>query len=283
METRKFRIFLSAVDTHDFAETGRNMFIFRSAVLQQISKLENELGVKLFERTTHEIKPTEAGKALIPLANKLVQTEDDIIRTMHNNSNSITIGTIYLQKPEIFTNCWNQIMKDKKGFENIKVNFQELHSIKEINNQVDLIEYYEINKFFDTNFAFKAMRQESIVIGIPKNNPLVKKNVIELSDLLPYEVAIEKEGISEMGDKVMDYIVNNYPSINLHSYGVYNSSFFTTAQFKQQLIIAASGMTQYMHPYVVKPLKLGIDVHALYGFYYRKKPSQRLAQFIDSL
>lgn len=280
MDTKKLKMFLDVVDTKDFAQTGRNLFISRSAVLQQITKLERNLGVKLFNRTTHSVSLTEAGAELVPLAQEIVQTADKIVQVMHNYSKTITVGTIFMQKPVLFTEYWNLV---KAKFPNVNVKFQELHNIKEINNQIDLIEYYEINKFLDNSFKFKPLRNESIVIGVPESNPLAKKAFINIKDLIPYEIAVESEGISDVGDKVLHYIRNKFPNMRIKSYGVYNSSFFTTAQFNQQLIIASSGMAQFMYPYKVKKLKLDIDVHALYGFYYRKNTSKPVMNFINEI
>lgn len=58
METNRLAIFLDVCKTGNFSETGRNLYVSRSAIVQEIKKLENELGVQLFQRSTHAVKIT---------------------------------------------------------------------------------------------------------------------------------------------------------------------------------------------------------------------------------
>ena len=81
METKQLAIFLDVCKTQSFSETSRNMYITRSAIVQHINKLEKYLGVKLFHRNSHGVKLTDAGKALIPFAQNMVDTNDSILRS----------------------------------------------------------------------------------------------------------------------------------------------------------------------------------------------------------
>lgn len=276
METKQLVIFLDVCKTKNFSETGRNMFITRSAIVQHINKLEKDLGVKLFQRNSHGVALTEAANALIPLAKNMVNTNELIIQTMHNFSNTLTVGTIYLQKPNFITNMLN---KQPSFSKNVQVNFQELKDIKQISNQIDVIEYYEITKYLDQAFNFKMLEKEPIFIAMPPTHELARKKSIDLKDLEGYTVAIEKEGVSVIGDEVKSKL-EKYPKINLKSYGFYNSSFFATAQYNNYLICIAKGMGIDVKPYVLRPLN--IKEKALYGIYYRKKASNLVNEFIKN-
>lgn len=276
METKQLAIFLDVCKTQSFSETSRNMYITRSAIVQYINKLEKYLGVKLFHRNSHGVKLTDAGKALIPLAQNMVDTNDSIIQTMHNFSNTITIGTIYLQKPNLITKMLNDRPKYAKK---IQIKFQELNNIKQINSQIDIIEYYEVTKYLDQSFNFLKLEEEPIFIALPPNHKLARKDSIDLKDLEGYTVAIEKSGVSVIGDKVKEKL-EKYPQINLKSYGIYNSSFFATAQYNNYLICIAKGMGIDTTPYVLRPLN--VSEKALYGIYYRKKPNNLVKEFIKN-
>ena len=276
METKQLAIFLDVCKTQSFSETSRNMYITRSAIVQHINKLEKYLGVKLFHRNSHGVKLTDAGKALIPLAQNMVDTNDSIIQTMHNFSHTITIGTIYLQKLNLITKMLNDRPKYAKK---IQIKFQELNNIKQINSQIDIIEYYEVTKYLDQSFNFLKLEEEPIFIDLPPNHKLARKDSIDLKDLEGYTVAIEKSGVSVIGDKVKEKL-EKYPQINLKSYGIYNSSFFATAQYNNYLICIAKGMGIDTTPYVLRPLN--VSEKALYGIYYRKKPNNLVKEFIKN-
>jgi DNA-binding transcriptional LysR family regulator len=56
-------LFVKAVDSGSFSATARSMNLTPSAVSKQISRLEDRLGARLFNRSTRQLAPTEEGRA----------------------------------------------------------------------------------------------------------------------------------------------------------------------------------------------------------------------------
>ena len=277
METNRLAIFLDVCKTGNFSETGRNMYVSRSAIVQEIKKLENELGVQLFQRSTHAVKITKSGKVLQPLAENILKTENKMFIQLHNFSKVITIGTIYSKQPKILTEFFSKNKDLRTGY---NIEFEELHGIKNINHHIDFIEYYEITKMLDQSFSFLPLREEPIYIAMPQDHPLVTKKRLKLTDLVGYDVAIEQTGISVIGDQVKEQLEQE-SGINLKSFGLYDSAFFAKAQFQGYLICLAEGMAQDVSPYVLRPLD--ISVRAQYGLYYRKNSSKIATHFLEKL
>ena len=63
MHTRQLETFVNLAKTLNYAATARALYISQPAVTQQIARLEQELGVKLFERDTRKVELTAAGRA----------------------------------------------------------------------------------------------------------------------------------------------------------------------------------------------------------------------------
>ncbi len=61
MYTRQLETFVSLAKTLSYATTAKAMYISQPAVTQQIAKLEQELGVRLFVRDTRKVALTAAG------------------------------------------------------------------------------------------------------------------------------------------------------------------------------------------------------------------------------
>ncbi|MBJ7537275.1 LysR family transcriptional regulator [Marinomonas transparens] len=57
-------VFIAVVEEHNFRAAADRLGITRSAVSQMIRKLEDQLGIALFTRTTRSVKLTEAGEHL---------------------------------------------------------------------------------------------------------------------------------------------------------------------------------------------------------------------------
>src|SRR5688572_16280070 len=64
------RCFVEAARLLSFRATGRVVGLTPAAVGQRIQKLEEQLGVKLFHRTTRTVVLTEAGLSVLPYAER---------------------------------------------------------------------------------------------------------------------------------------------------------------------------------------------------------------------
>ncbi|WP_327139551.1 LysR family transcriptional regulator [Nocardia sp. NBC_01327] len=76
MELRQLRYFRAIARTGSFSAAAAGEFVVQSALSQQIRKLEDELGVKLFERTTRSVRLTREGTQLLPLAERVLGDVD---------------------------------------------------------------------------------------------------------------------------------------------------------------------------------------------------------------
>ena len=58
MELHQLRYFLAVVRTKNFSRAAEQCHVAQPSLSQQIMKLEDELGEKLFERTKREVAPS---------------------------------------------------------------------------------------------------------------------------------------------------------------------------------------------------------------------------------
>ena len=72
MEIRQLKYFLKVAEALNFSEASRRLYITQSTLSQQISHLEQEIGLPLFESNSHGVDLTEAGKELRPYSQKAV-------------------------------------------------------------------------------------------------------------------------------------------------------------------------------------------------------------------
>jgi DNA-binding transcriptional LysR family regulator len=77
MELRHLTYFLAVAETKNFTRAAANCFVAQSALSQQISRLETEVGTALFFRSSRSVRLTPAGELLVPLARRILVDVDN--------------------------------------------------------------------------------------------------------------------------------------------------------------------------------------------------------------
>lgn len=80
MNTTQIKYFLTAAQTLNFTEAAKKIYITQSALSQQISALEAELGIELFIRDRNKIKLTPAGVVLLEELESFMDYYDRILQ-----------------------------------------------------------------------------------------------------------------------------------------------------------------------------------------------------------
>src|SRR6201994_2542712 len=78
MNLRQLRYAVALAEAQSFTKAADNEYVVQSALSQQLRKLEDELGITLFERTTRTVTPTPAGEALLPLMREVLAGVEQI-------------------------------------------------------------------------------------------------------------------------------------------------------------------------------------------------------------
>ena len=68
VELRQLATFVAVAEEGSFTRAADRLHVVQSAVSAGVRKLENELGATLFDRSTHSVKLTDSGRALLPEA-----------------------------------------------------------------------------------------------------------------------------------------------------------------------------------------------------------------------
>ena len=81
IELRQLRYAVLTADTQSFSRAAAKLNVKQSTLSRRVLQLEDQLGVKLFERTTRGAEPTENGKVFIEQARRIVTDVDNLQTT----------------------------------------------------------------------------------------------------------------------------------------------------------------------------------------------------------
>jgi LysR family transcriptional regulator, hydrogen peroxide-inducible genes activator len=83
--------YIVAVDTwHHFANAAEHCFVTQPTLSMQINKLEQELGIRIFDRSKQPVIATEAGTEIIAHARRVLSQRDDLLEHIQNRKGFVT-------------------------------------------------------------------------------------------------------------------------------------------------------------------------------------------------
>lgn len=97
MELHQLRYFVGVAETGSFTRAAERAFVAQPSLSQQIIKLENELGHKLFHRLGRKAVLTEAGAAFLERAQRILFEVDDAAKELRDSpglERTIVVGAI---------------------------------------------------------------------------------------------------------------------------------------------------------------------------------------------
>lgn len=92
------RLFLQVAGSRSFSETARSANLSQPALSRTIKLLEEDLGVRLFDRNSRNVHLTSAGAALVPIVERLTSDFDlafrELTQTFQGQRGRVVVGAL---------------------------------------------------------------------------------------------------------------------------------------------------------------------------------------------
>jgi len=208
MELRHLRYFIAVAEWKGFSHAARRLYISQSAISEQISDLENEIGVQLLLRNRRQVTLTDAGQVFLEEAKKVLAAADNAIesaqRAIRGQVGNLRIG--------FFTNgigvFFSSLIREfRKTHPDVKLSLFEMSARLQmealVNNEIDIAFTRELDPQFTAALTSELLFTEPLVAVLPRDHPLAGAPV-ELSDLASEQfVLIEREAWPTLFDSII--------------------------------------------------------------------------------
>lgn len=187
MELRQLRAFVAVASTLHFGHAAQSLHITQPALSQRIRYLERELRTTLLIRTTREIHLTEAGRTLLPYAQRMLDLEDRALGEMRalvrGRAGRLRIGYYATASPRLTSELVRQFRVDYPG---VLVEPSHANSNQTLdrlrNGEID-IGVVRLPMLGLNDVDVYIIETEPYVIALPTTHRLCRNSVVALNDL----------------------------------------------------------------------------------------------------
>lgn len=190
--------YIVAVDTYrSFVIAAEKCFVTQPTLSMQIQKLEDELGIKLFDRSKLPVVPTEIGVAVLAQA-RIILKENARIREIIADQKkevqgNLKVGIIPTLAPYLLPRILTGFMKK---YPKVKLEIWE-YPTEQIIQQLkqELLDCGLLaTPLHNPNLEEHPLFYESFVVYTAKSNPLYEKKVVRADELELKDVWLLNEG-----------------------------------------------------------------------------------------
>lgn len=183
MTEQQLSYFTSIVECGSYSEAALELDISQSTISKQVASLEDELNIKLFDRSSRKAALTSAGEALYPEAAAVLSQ----IKALKNRAEQLRLGG--RRKIEIIAlpfignvNFYVPVFTFEDGHPNCEVHLFEMEE-NELYKKIASQDYDIAIAYFDpenmgSNTRFFPIIENEMIAAVHKSHPLASEKVL---------------------------------------------------------------------------------------------------------
>ena len=194
MELRHLRYFVAVAEELNFTRAAEKLHLAQPSLTRQIHNLEQELGVRLLNRTKAVVTLTEEGRSFLVDAKRLVaqslESMHAVQRLSRGETGQLNVG--YLSKLN-FDLLPGTLLEFTRACPEIAVNLFDMSPAEQIRaleaRKIDLglvgVRPPEHHKSQANSLVWESIGQHELVVVLPAGHELAKNKRIKLEELKP--------------------------------------------------------------------------------------------------
>lgn len=205
MDLRQLRYFAAIAQEQSFTKAAQKLHVSQPPLSQQLSNLEDELGVRLLIRTSRSVQLSEAGRVLLPHATavleRLEQARLQVQRVAQGLEGCVTLG---LTGSHFLGTLPRFIQKFRRERPQVDVALREMPPSDQLiglrDRRLDLS--LSRGKPLDPTFSANLLWRDASVVVLPPDHPLAGRKRLSLHELNSEDFVFFRLGSSIFVDSV---------------------------------------------------------------------------------
>ena len=208
MELHQLRYLTAVSRTGNFSRAAEQCHVSQPSLSQQIQKLEEELGCRLFTRLKREAVPTEAGKALLLRATRILAEVDAAQRDADNAAvgqvrGTVNVGVLPTIAPHLLPAVMKR-MRDELPAVQVIVHETTTTNLLAQTGACELDFAIVSLPIIDERFVIETLFSEELLLAVPKNHELTTRREVRLEDVEREPFILLQEGHC-LGDQALRF------------------------------------------------------------------------------
>jgi DNA-binding transcriptional LysR family regulator len=194
MELRHLRSFVAVAEELHFGRAAQRLFLVQPALSKQISALERELEVALFDRDRRHVVLTDAGRTLLADARRLLDDADGVIGRARaagrGAAGELRIGFIAPALYELLPPVLRTFRARHPG---VRLALQEMHNqeaVDAVRSRRVQVAVVRLPIEQDPKLRLATLRTEEVMVAVPREHPLARRPQVTLTDLAGMDLVL---------------------------------------------------------------------------------------------
>ena len=206
MTLTELRYIVAVAQERHFGRAAQRCFVSQPTLSIAIKKLEEELSVSLFDRSSNEVKPTETGERIITQAHRVLEEANRIKHLAASEQNELAgvfkLGLIFTVAPYLLPRL---ILSLRKLAPDMPLMLEEHYTA----NLTDSLKKGELDAivvaepFQEPGIITEPLYDEPFFVIVPKGHEFEELDAVSVQQLTEQQVLLLSEG-NCMRDQVLE-------------------------------------------------------------------------------
>ena len=288
MELRHLRYFITVAEELNFSKAALKLYTAQPSLSQQIKDLEEDVGVKLLNRTKRKVELTEEGAVFLEQARLTLAQADKAVAMARQVSQAkqqlLRIGFVPVAEMKVFPYVLPNLRVQNPD---LKIELLSLNNAEQMRSLIkgELDISFTRNNFHSEEIESKFVLREPLIFILPKDHPLAKYERIPVKALYGIDFIIPAaEQSLTLHDIILDFAKTQ--NIELNVVQKADNILFNINSIGMGL--GCNIMPGYIAPLtmnntVIRPLDVELPYLDLYVSYRKNTSSVTVEKFIELL